>query len=79
MHYSDDDIPAVEELLINADAALFSRVVGNGKHVLQHYLPDRSDKCNLRPPQHSKQLVELNSRDYIVWMLYIDSSYRVSS
>ena len=74
MHYSDDDIPAVEKLLINADAALFSRVVGNGKHVLQHYLPDRSQKYNLRPPQHSKQLVELNNRDYIVWMLYIDSS-----
>ena len=67
MHYSDDDIPAVEELLINADAALFSRVVGNGKHVLQHYLPDRSQKYNLRPPQHSKQLIltttELNNRD----------------
>jgi len=40
LHYSDDDIPAVQEMFVNADVALFSRVVGNDKHVLQHYLPD---------------------------------------
>jgi len=29
LHYSDEDISAVEETFVNADVALFSRVAGN--------------------------------------------------
>ena len=66
------------EMFENADSALFSRVIRNDKHVLQHYLPDRCEvQYNLRPRQHCKQLIskttELNNRDYIVRMLYKDA------
>ena len=61
----------------NTDDALFSRIIRNDKHVLQHYLPERNKiQYNLRPRQH-KQLIsrttELNNRDYIVRMLYKDA------
>jgi len=65
-------------MIDSADETLFSRIVRNDKHVLQHYLPDRCKiQYSLRPRQHSKQLIskttELNNRDYIVWMLYKDA------
>jgi len=78
LRYSSDDIPTVAKMFENADSALFSRVIRNDKHVLQHYLPDRCEvQYNLRPRQHYKQLIskttELNNRDYIVRMLYKDA------
>ena len=71
LHYNDEDIPAVEEMFVNADAALFSRVLGNDKRVLQHYLPDRCQtNYSLRPQQHSKQLIpkttEFYNREYMI-------------
>jgi len=55
----------------STDSALFSRIIRNDKHGLQHYLPEHYKlEYNLRPRQHSKQLLskttELNNRDYIV-------------
>jgi len=79
--YSDDDIPKVAEMFENTDDTLFSRIIRNDKHVLQHYLPERNKiQCNLRPRQHSKQLIstELNNRDYIVRMLYKDAYWRIT-
>ena len=62
----------------STDRALFSRIIRNDEHVLQHYLPERYKlEYNLRPRQHNKQLLskttELNNRDYIVRMLYKDA------
>jgi len=67
----------VAKMFENADSALFSRVIRNDKHMLQHNLPYRCEvQYNLRPRQHCKQLIskttELNNRDYIVQMLYKD-------
>jgi len=80
LRYSDDDIPEVAEMFESrpTDRALFSRIIRNDKHVLQHYLPERYKlEYNLRPWQHNKQLpsktTELNNRDYIVRMLYKDA------
>ena len=57
LHYSDDDIPAVEEMFINVDAALFSSC--RKRQVCAAALPIRSlpKKYSLRPRQHSKQLI----------------------
>jgi len=79
LRYSDGDIPEVHaEMFDSIDEALFSRIIRNNKHVLQHYLRERHKiQYNLRPRQHSKQLIsktaELNNRDYIVRMLYRDA------
>ena len=78
LRYSGDDIPEVAEMFESNDRALFSRIIRNDKHVLQHYLPERYKlEYNLRPRQHNKQLLtkttELNNRDYIVRMLYKDA------
>jgi len=79
LRYSDHDIPEVHaEMFDSTDEALFSRIIRNNKHVLQHYLPERHKiQYDLRPRQHSKQLIsktaELNNRDYIVRMLCRDA------
>ena len=62
----------------STDRALFSRIIRNDEHVLQHYLPERYKlEYNLRPRQYNEQLLtettELNNRDYIVRMLYRDA------
>jgi len=41
LRYSDDNIPEVAEMFEGTDKALFSRIIRNDKHVLQHYLPER--------------------------------------
>jgi len=38
---SDVNIPEVAEMFESTDKALFSRIIRNDKHVLQHYLPER--------------------------------------
>ena len=78
LRYSDGDIPEVAEMFDSTDEALFSRIMRNNKHVLQHYLRERHEiQYNLRPRQHSKQLIskmaELNNRDHIVRLLYSDA------
>ena len=67
LRYSGGDIPEVAEMIDSADKALFSRIIRNNKHVLQHYLPEHHKiQYNLRPRQHSKQRLNL----IIVIILY---------
>jgi len=67
------------ELFDSADDALFNSILKNSDHVMQPYLPERSQsQYNLRAKAHKKELIskskklnkEPNHRDYLVRMLY---------
>jgi len=62
----------------DADERLFRRIMNNSEHVLQPFLPDRSDlSYNLRRRPHcNKSLitktVDLSNSDYIIRATYKD-------
>jgi len=73
--YCNQETPAITELFDSADDALFNSILENSDHVMQPYLPERSQsQYNLRAKAHNKELIfktkELNDRDYLVRMLY---------
>ena len=76
--FCDTQLPLVTELFSEADDLLFQKTLQNTHHVLQPYLPERSELCyNLRNRTHNKLLINktshLNDDDFIIRMLYKDS------
>jgi len=66
------------ELLVEVDDILFDRTLTNMRHVLQTYLPDRTETTyNLRNRTHNKSFItetsHLNEKDFIIRMLYKDT------
>jgi len=56
----------------DADDQLFSSILGNHHHVLQHFLADNPDTVyNLRPRKHNKT-AELSTRNFLLYTLYQD-------
>ena len=73
--YCSRDTPSLNELFDEADESLFGCILANSNHVLQSYLPERSQsQYNLRQRTHTKELLnkttELNHRDFLIRMLY---------
>ena len=73
--YCSNDVPAVADLFDSADNDFFHRVKTNSNHVLQPYLPDKTDiPYQLRTRPHNMTLINktkfLNSDDFLVRMLY---------
>ena len=60
-------MPAITDLFDSADDALFDSILKNSDHVMQPYLPERTQS-------HSKELItktaQLTDNDYLVRMLY---------
>jgi len=70
------NLPITE--LFEADDILFDRTLKNMHHVLQTYLPDRTETAyNLLNRTHNKSLVSktshLNEEDFITRRLYKDT------
>ena len=68
-------MPAITDLFDSADDALFDSILKNSDHVMQPYLPERTQsQYNLRAKGHSKELItkraQLTDNDYLVRMLY---------
>jgi len=82
LRYCDDNLPSTANLFDGADNQLFKNILANGKHILHHYVPQRTtlSHCRhyLRPREHKKELTPkpktrtLNNKDFIVRMLYKD-------
>jgi len=76
LHYCDDNLPAINNLLQDADSQLFKSVSTNTEHILQHYIPEHASHYHhhLRPRVHNKEVIPktrtLNDRDFIIRMLY---------
>ena len=71
--FCNEELPQITEQFGEADDILFNRTLttGNTRHVLQTYLPDRTETaCNLRNRTHNKSLVNktchLNEKDFII-------------
>ena len=69
------EMPAITDLFDSADDALFDSILKNSDHVMQPYLPERTQsQYNLRAKAHSKELItktaQLTDNDYLVRMLY---------
>jgi len=69
MGFCDKELPPITELFDEADDVLFNRTLKNMRHVLQTYLPDRTETTyNLRNRTHNKSLIiktsHLNEKDY---------------
>jgi len=75
-------LPLVTELFSEADDLLSQKTLQNTHHVLQRYLPERSELCyNLRNHTHNKLLINktshLNDDNYfIIRMLYKNSYWQ---
>jgi len=70
--------PTFHRTFHEGDDLLFQKTLQNTHHVLQPYLPERSELCyNLRNRTHNKLLINktshLNDDDFIIRMLYKDS------
>jgi len=79
LRYCDDNLPVIANLFDDADNQLFKRILANDKHILHHYMPQRTtanSQC-LRPRKHYKHLIpktrSLNGKDYIIRILYKDT------
>lgn len=73
--YCSIDQPPITKLFDDLDNEFFSRILLNSEHLLQQFLPDRSEvSYNLRTRPHKKLLLTkstyLNSQDFLVRMLY---------
>jgi len=73
--YCSDDVPAITDLFNSANDDFFHRVKTNSNHVLQPYLPHKTDiPYQLRARSHSMTLLNktkfLNDNDFLVHMLY---------
>ena len=65
--------------LLTLTIHFFARILKNTSHVLQQYLPQRpQSQYNLRERSHNKTLINktvyLNEQDFIIRMIYKDSS-----
>jgi len=58
LRYCDDNLPAISNLLQDADNQLFNSVLTNTEHVLYHYIPERASHYHhqRRPRVHNKKL-----------------------
>lgn len=73
--YCANDVPAVADLFNSADDHFFHCVITNSNHVLQSYLPHKTDiPYQLRPRSHNLTLINrtkfLSDADFLVRMLY---------
>jgi len=75
--YCADDVPTVADLPDTADRPndFFHRVKTNSNHVLQPYLPDKTDiPYRLRTRSHNMTLINktkfLSDADFLTLMLY---------
>ena len=66
--------PLVSQRVQDTDDGLFSAVMANSHHVLQHMLPDRtSHPYTLRPRRHDCSLtIEEDARNFVIRLLYKD-------
>jgi len=73
-------LPSTANLFDDDDNQLFRNILVNCKHILHHYMPQRTtlSHCRhyLRPRKHNNELIPktrtLNNKDFIVRMLYKD-------
>jgi len=75
--YCKPDTPSITDLFTDADDTFFARIFNNTHHILQQYLPERSQsQYNLRDRSHHKTLINktvyLNEQDFIIPMIYRD-------
>jgi len=61
----------------NCDEPFFNKIMSNGSHIVQQYMPDRTPiNYNLRTRSHNKTLIpktsDLNERNFIIRNLYKD-------
>jgi len=72
--YCSDDVPVVVDLFNTADDDFFHRVKTNSDHILQPYLPDRTNiPYQLRNCSHNITLInktKLLNDNFIICMLY---------
>ena len=73
--YCTVDVPTVADLFDTADEDFFHRVKTNYNHVLQPYLPDKTDiPYRLRTRSHNMTLINktkfLTDADFLIRMLY---------
>ena len=58
MGYCSQEVPAITDLFDSADDALFDSILKNSDHVMQPYLPERTQsQYNFRAKAHSKELI----------------------
>jgi len=75
--YYDKQSATITGLFDDADDAFFRKILYNKQHVIDTYLPERSDivytMCNR---QHNKDLIpktsDLNDRHFLIRLLYKD-------
>jgi len=73
--YCAGEVPTVADLFDTADDDFFHRVKTNSNHVLQPYLPDKTDiSYRLCTRSHNMTLINktkfLSDADFLIWMLY---------
>ena len=73
--YCADDVPTVADLFDSTDDDFFYRIKSNSNHVLQPYLPDKTDiPYSLRTPSHNMTLINktkfLSDADFLIRLLY---------
>ena len=73
--YCADDVPTVADLFDSTDDDFFHHIKTNSNHVLQPYLPDKTDiPFSLRTHSHNMTLINktkfLSDADFLIRMLY---------
>ena len=68
---------SVTDMFLEADNALFRKILYDKAHVLHSFFPDRPDIVySLRARSHNKTLMcktsDLNERNFLVWVIYKD-------
>jgi len=69
--YCADDVPTVADLFDSTDDDFFNRIKTNSNHVLQPYLPDKTDiPYRLRTRSHNMTLINktkfLSDADFLI-------------
>jgi len=75
--FADTDMSSVTELFSDAYDAFLERIMTNSEHVLQPFLPEKTDlSYNLTERTHNRSLItktiDLTERDFSIRMLYKD-------